>query len=199
MKTPTVSFFWRRTKVTVVVAVVFYALLPFAKAGAPALVDDFSNPTRHGADRLLFNDKDLGSQSHATQTCADGVLKVEGELVPGRGVPAFISVPLILSGDMQPQDLSAYEGVRLRVKVNKGILSVQVASAEVTNFDYHTGGPVVVKRGEFQEVRLAFKDMKRAWSEQTPLNLKTITSVNLVAFGMAKDAFSYEVDEIGFY
>jgi hypothetical protein len=58
---------------------------------------------------------------------------------------------------------------------------------------------VTGKRGEFSEVRLPFKDMKRAWSEQIPLNLKTITSVNLVAFGMAKDAFAYEVDEIGFY
>ena len=41
--------------------------------------------------------------------------------------------------------------------------------------------------------------MKRAWSEQIVLNLKTITSVNLVSFGLAKDAFAYEVDEIGFY
>jgi len=41
--------------------------------------------------------------------------------------------------------------------------------------------------------------MKRAWSEQTVLNLKSITSVNLVSFGLAKDAFAYEVDEIGFY
>ncbi len=199
MKTPTVSLLCRWTKVAIIVGAVFCALHPYAKAGAPALIDDFSDPMRHGIQRLLFTDKDLGSQSRATQMCADGVLKIEGELVPGRGVPAFISVPLILTADMQPQDLSAYEGVRLRVKVNKGILSVQVASSEVTNFDYHTGGPVVAKRGEFQEVRLAFKDMKRGWSEQTRLNLKTITSVNLVAFGMAKDAFSYEVDEIGFY
>jgi hypothetical protein len=31
------------------------------------------------------------------------------------------------------------------------------------------------------------------------LNLKSITSVNLVSFGLAKDVFAYEVDEIGFY
>ncbi len=43
------------------------------------------------------------------------------------------------------------------------------------------------------------KEMKRAWSEQIVLNLKSITSVNLVSFGLAKDAFAYEVDEIGFY
>ncbi|MEO6003248.1 MAG: CIA30 family protein [Opitutus sp.] len=168
-------------------------------APATLLIDDFSEVKRNGTDRPLFNDKDVGSHSEATQSCEKGVLVVKGELVPGRGVPAFISVPLLLAADMKPQDMSPYEGVRLRVKVNKGILSVQVASADVTNFDYHTGGPVATPGGGFQEVRLPFKAMKRGWSEQTALNLKSITSVNLVAFGMAKDAFSFEVDEIGFY
>ncbi len=190
---------WLNVVLVVSIAATALGATSVKAASAPALIDDFSTATRHGAERLLFTDKDLGSQSQATQTCVNGVLNVEGELVPGRGVPAFISIPLPLAADMQPRDLSAYEGVRLRVKVKKGILTVQVASADIQNFDYHTSGPVAGKRGEFQEVRLPFKDMKRGWSEQTPLNLKTVTSVNLVAFGMAKDAFAYEVDEIGFY
>jgi hypothetical protein len=167
----------------------------------PALIDDFSraDQTHLGTQRLIIDDKAMGSQSHATQTCANGVLSVQGELVPGRGLPAFISVPLLLANDAQPKDLSGYEGVRIRVKITKGILTVQVASSEIQNFDFHTSGAVAAKRGEFQEVRLPFKAMKRGWSEQTPLNLKTVTSVNLVAFGMAKDDFAYEVDEIGFY
>ena len=74
-----------------------------------------------------------------------------------------------------------------------------MSSSEIANFDYHTGAPIAGKRGEFQEVRIPFKEMKRAWSEQTVLNLKSITSVNLVSFGLARDAFAYEVDEIGFY
>ena len=170
-------------------------------ANAPALLDDFSDPTRnnYGIERLLFDDKALGSQSHATQKCESGVLAVNGELVPGRGVPAFISLPLLLSADRKPHDLSSYDGVRLRVKVKRGILTVQVSSVEIANFDYHTSAPVAGKAGDFAEVRVPFKEMKRAWSEQTALNLKSITSVNLVAFGMAKDAFAYEVDEIGFY
>lgn len=201
MNSPIFSSVVRRLKISAIVAIVSVTLIPhYARAAAaPAVIDDFSATKRHGADRLLFNDKDLGSHSQATQSCEAGVLVVKGELSPGRGVPAFISVPLLLSADMQAQDVSAYEGVRLRVKVKKGILSVQVASADVTNFDYHTGGPVATPGGEFQEVRLPFKAMKRGWSEQTALNLKTITSVNLVAFGMAKDTFSFEVDEIGFY
>ena len=178
----------------------FATALPTVRAATPALVDDFSNATQtaRGAGRLLFTDKDAGSKSTATQRCENGVLVVEGELAPGRGAPAFISIPLLLTPDAQPQDVSAYTGVRLKVKLNQGIITVQVASADVTNFDYHSA-PVVGKRGEYVEVRVPFKDLKRGWSEQTPLNSKNVTSVNLVAFGMAPGAFAFEVDEIGFY
>lgn len=173
---------------------------PAQGAAAPALVDDFSNPaqTARGAGRLLFTDKDAGSQSQATQRCADGVLIVQGELKPGRGAPAFISIPLLLSPVAQPEDVGAYTGVRLRVRLTQGTLTVQVASTDVDNYDYHSA-PVVAKRGEFAEVRLPFADLKRAWSMQTPLNVKVVTSVNLVAFAMAPGAFAFEVDEIGFY
>lgn len=173
---------------------------PALRAGASALVDDFSNPaqTAHGAGRLLFTDKDAGSQSSATQRCENGVLVVQGELKPGRGAPAFISIPLLLSPDAKPADVSAYKGVRLRVRLTSGTLTVQVSSADIDNFDYHSA-PVAAKRGEFAEVRVPFADMKRAWSAQTALNLKLVTSVNFVAFGMAPGAFAFEVDEIGFY
>jgi hypothetical protein len=189
----------RSLNATVLIAIALAALTARGANAASTVLDDFSDAKRNGSDRLLITDKDLGSKSHATQTCEGGVLAVQGELIPGRGVPAFISVPLLLSPDMAPKDMSACQGVRLLVKVKKGILSVQVASADVQNFDFHTSGPVAGKPGPFQEVRIPFKDMKRGWSEQTPLNLKVLTSVNLVAFGLAKDTFAYEVDEIGFY
>lgn len=173
---------------------------PACGAAAPALVDDFANTaqTARGAGRLLFTDKDAGSQSQATQRCTDGVLVVQGELKPGRGAPAFISIPLLLSADAKPEDVGAYTGVRLRVKLTQGTLTVQVSSADVDNYDYHSA-PVVAKRGEFAEVRVPFADLKRAWSAQTPLNVRLVTSVNLVAFAMAPGAFAFEVDEIGFY
>ncbi len=173
--------------------------VPAHASPSPALVDDFSAEQRHGANRLLIDDKTLGSLSQATQRCENGVLIVEGELVPGRGVPAFISIPLLLSADAQPHDVGLYEGVRLRVKITQGSLAVQVATTPIENFDYHTSVPIAGKRGEFKEVRVAFKDMKRGWSEQVPLDPATVTSVNLVAFGLARGAFAYAIDEIGFY
>jgi hypothetical protein len=172
------------------------------RAAVPsAVLDDFSDAgqTPAGAGRPIITDKDIGGQSHATGTCANGIFAVDGKLVPARGLPAFVSVPLVISPDAQPQDLSAYEGVRLLVKVKKGLLSVQVSSTDITNYDFHTSAPITRRPEAFQEVRIPFTAMKRAWSEQTPLNVKTITSINLVAAGMAPDAFAYEVDEIGFY
>ena len=167
----------------------------------PALLDDFSNAehTLQGAPRFVVDDKTAGGQSQATQKCEQGILSVHGELVPGRGQPAFISVPLLLSPDGQPHDLTGYEGVRLRIKVVRGMLAVQVSSTEIQNYDYHTSAPIAGKDGGFQEVRLRFADLKRGWSEPVALNLKSITSVNLVAFGLARGDFAYEIDEIGFY
>ncbi|MEO6993820.1 MAG: CIA30 family protein [Lacunisphaera sp.] len=190
----------RSTRSLTIALIMLATSIPAVRAADPALVDDFSNATQtaHGAARLLITDKDAGSKSTATQRCENGVLVVEGNLVPGRGAPAFISIPLLLSPDAHPQDISAFTGVRLRVKLGPGNLSVQVAIADITNFDYHSM-PVIGQRGEFVEVRLPFKEFKRAWSEQTPLNPKNVTSVNLVSFGMAPGAFSYAVDEIGFY
>jgi hypothetical protein len=173
---------------------------PALRADTTALVDDFSDPARtsRGAGRLLVDDAGAGSKSRATQRVEKGVLIVQGELTPGRGVPAFISIPHLLTPDAKTQDVSAYTGVRLRVKIAQGTLTVQVSSADIDNFDFHSA-PVVAKRGEFVDVRVPFADMKRAWSAQTPLSTQLVNSVNLVAFAMAPGQFAYEVDEIGFY
>lgn len=194
------------TRSTALATASLLVLLAFSTIAAPQtpsplLLDDYSDSknNKNGVGRLLIDDKAAGSTSTATQKCENGVLVVKGDLVPGRGVPAFISVVSLLNTEGKAKDLTGYAGVRLKVKVSKGILCVQVGSSDVTNFDYHTGAPIPGQRGEFQEVRIPFKDLKRAWSEQTPLNVKSITSVNLVSFGLSKETFAYEVDEIGFY
>lgn len=196
---------WLARSSCLLVALFLMAASPGAAADpvptVPALLDDCSDPEQPGAaaGRFMVTDESLGSHSSATHACSDGVLTVKGELVPGRGVPAFVSLAWPLSADNRPHDASAFEGVRVRLKVLRGAVAVQVASSVIDNFDYHTSAPLTPGSRDFVEVRVPFRDLRRAWSPPTELDLATITSVNLVAFGMAPASFSYEVDEIGFY
>ena len=171
-----------------------------ADAQSP-LVDDFSVAAQmpSGIPRMVITDKDAGGSSVATQTIADGKNIVTGTLKPGRGMPGFVSLPLILSADSSPRDLSSYEGIRLIVHVAQGSLSVQVSTTVVTNFDYHTSAPIARDSEDLKEVRIPFAEMKQMWSAQTALDLSEVTSINLVSAGMAPGDFAYTIDEIGFY
>jgi hypothetical protein len=167
---------------------------------ADRVIDDFTAAKlRCGADRFVVNDKEVGGQSHASQTVGGGAMKVDGALAPGRGMPGFFSIPLLLAPDASPHDATAFEGIKLRVKILKGSLSVQVATTDVQNFDYHSSAPLARGAGNFQEVRIPFKSLKRAWSEQTALNLKDVTSVNLVSAGTGASEVGYEITEVSFY
>jgi len=172
---------------------------PMVLAEVPATLDEFSNETLTSLEtpRLLFTDAEIGGKSEAKLSHEDGILRVEGEIVPARGQPGFISLVLLLSTSGEAQDLSAYKGIRLRIRVLKGGLQVLAASSLVDNFDFHTAA--VQRSGKFKEIKVPFSDLKRVWSEQTPLDLATIISINLVASNIQPGPFSYEIDEIGFY
>lgn len=181
------------------------ALFAFSGANVAAtlspLVDDFSDAQNNslGIPRHFVNDTTSGGSTATEQSVSKGVLTVKGDIVPPRGQPGWASSVLLLDPQGRPQDASAFEGIRLLVKVEKGNLSILANSAEVTNFDYHAAPVSARSDGEFHEVKIPFASMKRAWSEQTPLNPKTISGISLVVFDVQKGAFKFEVDEVSFY
>lgn len=165
------------------------------------LVDDFSDAQDNslGIPRQFVNDTVAGGGTATVQSVSEGVLSVTGEIVPARGQPGWASSVLLLDPQGLPRDASTFEGIRLLVKVNKGNLSISANSTDVTNFDYHAAPVTTASDGKFHEVKIPFASMKRAWSEQTPLNTKTISSLSIVAFDVQKGSFDFEVDEVGFY
>lgn len=165
------------------------------------LVDDFSRAEHNslGNPRIFLNDSTSGGGTSTEQSVSAGILSVSGEIVPPRGQPGWASSVLLLDPQGLARDASAYEGIRLLVKLNKGMLSVSANSTDITNFDFHAAPVMVTADGEFHEVKIPFSSMKRAWSEQTTLNTKTIASLSIVAFGMQKSAVDFEVDEVAFY
>ncbi|MBU3003763.1 CIA30 family protein [Paraglaciecola arctica] len=166
-----------------------------------AIIDDFNDPTNNtlGIPRQFFNDTVAGGSTTAELNVAEGVMHLKGKIEPARGQPGWASSVLLLDPKGQPMDASEFSGIRLMVKVNAGNLSVSANSVEVTNFDYHTAQLSVVPDGKFHEIKVPFNTMKRAWSEQTALNTKTINGVSIVAFDLRKAQFDFAVDEVSFY
>ncbi len=172
-----------------------------AAEGLASLVDDFSSPEVNsaGVARQFLSDSMAGGSTSMTPEVSDGILSVSGEIAPPRGQPGWASSVLILDPQGLPQDASQFEGVRLRIRINKGMLSVSVNSTDVTNFDYHAATIKAKADGEFHEVKIPFESMKRAWSEQTMLNTKTIQSLSIVAFDVQNGTYDFELDEVSFY
>ncbi len=174
---------------------------PLLAGGVGPQVDDFSHPEVNslGIPRLFVTDTTAGGQTSLNHAIEDGVLTATGAITPPRGQPGWASTALLLDPQGQAMDASAYEGIRLRVRITQGNLSVTANSTEVKNFDFH-GAPVTRSAdGGFHEVRIPFASMKRAWSEQTPLDPATLASISLVAYDMQAGAFDYAIDEVGFY
>ena len=164
-------------------------------------VDDFSDPKKNnlGIERQFIDDTTTGGKTKVQYQVKDGVLLAKGDLAPPRGQPGWASTIFILDPHGQPQDVSEFEGVRLLIKVNKGNLAISANSTEITNFDYHSAPIVRRNDGKFHEVKIPFAQMKRTWSEQKPLNTKTIASLSLVAADVRQGSFEFEISEISFY
>ena len=165
------------------------------------LVDDFDDPSANslGHPRQFINDTVAGGQTKMEHSIEGGVLSVKGEIVPPRGQPGWGSIVLLLDAQGGPQDASTYQGIRLKLRINTGMLSVSANSSEITNFDYHAAQVTKQPGSEFQEVSIPFDEMKRAWSGQTTLNKSTLTSISLTTFAVQKQAFDFEVDSVSFY
>ncbi len=168
-------------------------------ATLPPLVDDFSDPVLNsmGNQRQFLTDTVAGGKSSLITQSQRGVLAVSGNITPARGQLGWASTVLLLNPTGQAEDASAYDGISIGMK--KGALSLSANSNEVTNFDYHAAPILVKPDGNFYQLKIPFTSMKRAWSEQTPLNPATISSISLVAYGMQPGDYAYAIDDMRFY
>lgn len=166
-----------------------------------AIIDNFDNSTNSnfGYPRQFINDTVMGGGTKTQQNVNDGKIMLSGEIVPPRGQLGWASTVILMGEEAQSIDASEYNGIRLRIKINTGSVSVSVNSTDVDNFDYHSTVINVAPDGNYHEIDLPFDSLKRSWSEQTQLNTKTINSLSVVAFGLKKTAFDFEIDEISFY
>lgn len=165
------------------------------------LIDDFNDANNNnlGIPRMSISDTTAGGKTTTEISVQKGVIKIKGDIVPPRGQPGWSSLVLPLGAPDAPKNASKFKGLKLLVKVNSGNLSISANSTEVTNFDYHAAQIAVSADGKFHEVKVPFDSMKRTWSAQTKLNTKTLNSFSIVAFGMQKTSYDFEIEEVTLY
>ncbi|WP_435274944.1 CIA30 family protein [Psychrobium sp. nBUS_13] len=160
---------------------------------------DHQKQTNIGIERVYITDVAAGGGTQANSTIKEGVIHLKGDILPPRGQPGWSSLVLPLAAMGQAFDASKFDGIRLTLKISKGSFSISANSSEVTNFDYHAA-PIMAKADNtFHTIDIPFESMKRAWSQQTTLNKKTLNSLSIVAYGLQKSSFDFEVDTVSFY
>ena len=164
-------------------------------------VDSFTKAelTDMGFPRMFLSDESVGGGSRHESAFSNGILALKGEIVPPRGQPGWVSSVLPLSEMGAVKDLSQFSGVKIKIKINKGNISLSANSAEVTNYDYHTAAVAVQPDGQFHEISIPFESMQRTWSAQTKLDTTTINSLSIVAYDLSKSSFDFAIDNVSLY
>lgn len=160
---------------------------------------DHQKNSNLGIPRQFISDQMAGGKTTMEAKVATGVMTIKGKIIPPRGQPGWASTVLLLDPKGLPMDATPYTGVKLRIKLESGSLSLSANSVEIENFDYHAAPISIIADGQFHDINIPFKSMVRSWSEQTPLNKKSINSLSIVSFAMQQANFNFTLDEVGFY
>lgn len=168
---------------------------------ASSLIDNFSDTTNnnYGFPRQFLNDSMMGGKTVAAQEMKDNKIHLSGNIVPARGQLGWSSTVFLLEGQDIGKDLSAYKGIKVRLKLNTGSLSISANSTEITNFDYHSTVLAVPVDGKYHDISVPFDSLKRAWSAQTTLNTASINSISIVAFGLQPSDYDFVIENISLY
>lgn len=188
-------------KVALAAFIFSLAFKNFADIAKGLEIDGFSETekTSLGFPRIYMNDTMAGGQTIATHTLENGILVIEGKITPPRGQLGWLSTVLPVANEGEVKDFSEYKGLVIRVKLKQGNLSISANSADIQNFDFHASQVVVPLDNKFHNITIPFESMKRAWSEQTPLNEKTINSISIVAYSLQPELVNFAIDSVSLY
>ena len=184
--------------------VVDRAALLRAPASTPpieqALLDDFASGTLTsalGTTWRVVRDEAAGGNSTIEAAVRGGALHVEAAIRPAPGGLGFVEVALPLDGADAPRDVTAYDGVRVRLRVRHGTLALKVQTAEVTNYDY----PAVVLEPSavVRELELPFSAFAPLWSPPVEWTGRRVLGLAFSAGGVEPAEVAFEVEELALY
>jgi imidazolonepropionase-like amidohydrolase len=175
-------------------------LHPPAKAWTKSLVDDFSHDDLTSALGTQWHvdlDTMMGGGSTIIVNESGGMLHMSGRLAPKPGMPGFAGISLPFAEHGAPVDVSAFKGLRLRIRAPKGPVVLKLITSGIGNYDYHA---VVIANGEeLQTVELPFDGFRQLWSQQVPWTGRDLRALALWATGLEAADYDVTVDSVELY
>ncbi|MEM6343834.1 MAG: CIA30 family protein [Bacteroidota bacterium] len=159
-------------------------------------ISDFSEAKQNWQ---ALSDQIQGGASSVETNIADGIFKMKGKLQTTQRMPfGWVLISHDFDSNRQPVNISAFEGIKIRYKLNKGNMYVSLSDERITNFDYHA---FVLEGGEgWQEVQIPFSEMGQTFSRPAMEWLgEKIIAINFGASGAQPMEFEMEVDWVVFY
>ena len=177
-----------------------HILKPPSTPWTQALLDDFSKADLTSAFGIQWDrnlDADFGGKSTLQQEYRDGTLRAWGKLQPAPNAPGLAGFSLDFDKKETPFDVSAFSGIRLRIKSISGPLFLKLITSGVTNYDYHA--TLISNSADFQEFKIPFAQFKQFWSAPLTWTGKDIRGIALWVSGFQPAEFEFVVDQIEFY
>jgi hypothetical protein len=163
-----------------------------------ALLDDFSAARSSSGAELSFDvDTAWGGASTLRSERRGGTLRVYGKVTPNKGMPGTAGISLHIDGGDAPVDVSAYTGVRIRIKAAKGALALKLVTDGVKNYDYHSFA--IAAKPAVQQLDIPFTQFRQLWSAPIPFTGKDMRGIALWASGFAPGDYDFTIDEISFF
>jgi len=177
-----------------------HILKPPSSLWTQAVLDDFSKADFTSAFGIQWDrnlDADFGGKSTLQHEYRDGTLRVWGKLQPAPNAPGLAGFSLDFDKKETPFDVSAFSGIRLRIKSVSGPLFLKLITSSVTNYDYHA--TLISNSADFQELKLPFAQFKQFWSAPLAWTGKDVRGVALWVSGFLPADFEFVIDQIEFF
>ena len=163
-------------------------------------LDDFSAAglaSTIGEEWSLDIDTAWGGASTLRTEKQGGMLRVLGTMKAGKGMPGLAGISLQLDSLGTFYDVRGYEGIRLRIKVVKGTLTLKLLTAGVKNYDFHA--VAIAKKPGMQTLELPFATFRQLWSAQIPWSGMDMRGVALWVSGFGAEEYDFTIDSIELY
>jgi imidazolonepropionase-like amidohydrolase len=175
-------------------------LHPSARQWNASLIDDFSGrdlTSTIGQQWSIDNDSVFGGSSTIRTEERNGSLHVWGKLQPKSGMPGLAGISLQFDNGESPLDLTAFDGVRLKITSTKGPLSLKLLTTGVKNYDYHAA--FIPNRPKPQTLELPFTEFRQIWSAPVAWTGRDVRGIALWVSSISSGDYDFTVDSIEFY